>query len=175
MRANSIINYQILLYTTLTVISGCSAASVSRIGPTLSPRSPDCDVEILEAGTKPTRPYRDVGVVSLKNCQDYRTRPCRDWLAEAVCRLGGHVAYVDEGSNRIGQFGPANQQTTVTYRVMAAAYASEIYGPLGDDPIYRSRTCEPPCGKGKACVDGECAESAAPCQEGTETFQRCTE
>ena len=66
------------------LLLACSPASVSRIGPPVPPRPDDCEIEILDREEKPSRPYRDVGMVSLENCQDYRTPPCSEWLRRAA-------------------------------------------------------------------------------------------
>ncbi len=132
------------------LMTGCSPASISRIGPGIQPRSTDCEIEVLEEGRKPSRPYRDVGMVSLENCQDYLTLPCREWLRKAPCEIGGQAAYLSDEYHPNSGIGP------VTYKVMVAAYVADLRYNLEDDPIYRSRTCRPPCDNGYRCVDGTC-------------------
>ena len=139
----------------------CAPLSVTRIGPALPPRTGDCAVEILEPGEIPQRPYRDVGMVTIESCQDYRTPPCRLWLEEAVCGLGGQVAYVSDAHRPDAGFSPMRAQ------VLAAVYVSDLR-PEPGDPLLRSRTCDPACAAGSECVDGECAPAGAagkPCDE----------
>ena len=141
------------------MVAACSPSSISRIGPTVPRRPADCDVAILEKGETPPRPYRDVGVVALDNCQDYRSLPCRKWLEEAVCELGGHVAYLPEEGGPKREFGP------VTFRIIAAAYIAALPYDFEDSPVYKSRTCKPQCKSDEACVDGACQKTvAADCQ-----------
>jgi len=139
----------------------CNPASVSRIGPPVAPRRGDCEIEILDRGEKPSRPYRDVGMVALENCQDYRSLPCSEWLRRAACEVGGQVAYLlDEGRPD-----PQFQVGPVTFHVMVAAYAADLPMSLEIDPVYRSRTggapCEPDAGvkpKPEELGDGRCLE-----------------
>ncbi len=158
------------------IVTACSPSSISRIGPSVPPRSFDCDVEVLEKGNTPSRPYRDVGVVALENCQDYRTMPCRKWLTDAVCELGGHVAYLPEEGGPVKEFGP------VTFRIVAAAFIAELPYNLEDDPVYQSLVCDPRCKKDETCVDGSCKKTSdTDCQTKVEKepddFKagRCTE
>jgi hypothetical protein len=107
----------------------CSPATISRIGPTLTPREPDCDVEVLPPGEKPTNAHRDIGMVSLQNCQEYHVNPCRKWLTDAVCQMGGHVAYLPD------PIPPRNEFDAVNYRVMVAVYV--ISGPPDDEGVCK--------------------------------------
>ena len=79
-------------------VLSCSPAKPTRIGPAVVPRPADCELEVMEEGERPTRPYREVGMITLENCQDYRTPPCSGWLQEAACGLGGTIVYpTDDG------------------------------------------------------------------------------
>jgi hypothetical protein len=144
--------------TALVALAGaCSPVTISRIGPPVPPRDPGCDLEVLEEGEKPTRPYRDLGVVRLDNCQDYLTPPCRTWLAEAACELGGHVAYLPEDGRPQTDFAP------LTFRVVVAAYIAELR-PAADDVVLDALTCDPPCQAGEVCSGGIC-KPAEDCEE----------
>ncbi|MCP4603104.1 MAG: hypothetical protein GY847_21750 [Proteobacteria bacterium] len=156
----------------------CSPASISRIGPSVPPRQANCEIESLKKGEKPSRPYRDVGMVALENCQDYLTLPCSEWLRKAACELGGQVAYILEGGFPSNQFGP------VTFKVMVAAYVADLRYNLDNDPIYRSRTCSPPCIGDEKCVDGACrpaseadceVEAAEKKNKENDPVERCTD
>jgi hypothetical protein len=94
-------------------------------------------------------------MVTLDNCQDYRHRPCRDWLVRAACELGGQVAYVQESTMA------APEVAQMRFQVMVGAYAG---GWLGDpsDPLLRSRTCEPTCGPGQVCQNRTCVSADSP-------------
>jgi hypothetical protein len=120
-------------------VCSCAPLRVSHIGPTLPPRARDCAVEILDRGETPKRPYRDVGLVTIENCQDYRTAPCRRWIEEAVCGLGGQVAYVSQERRPDPGLAPMRVQ------VLAAIYVSDLR-PGSDDPVLGSRACDEPAG-----------------------------
>ncbi|HUT76930.1 MAG TPA: hypothetical protein VM285_04550 [Polyangia bacterium] len=127
--------------------AACSPVTVSRIGPDAPPRPAGCAVEVLEPGQLPSRPYRAVGVAALANCQDYRTEPCRGWLVDAACGLGGHVAYIDEGGRPdSGLVGP------MIFRVTVAAYVFDLPRNGTDDPfaaeMRRRRQPAPDCDGG---------------------------
>jgi hypothetical protein len=111
-----------------SLAAGCSPAVISRIGPAVPARGESCGIELLEPGELPQRPYRDVGVVSLENCQDYRDPPCRGWLTEAACELGGQVAYVPDETLRDG-FG------AMTCTVTVAAYVADLRPDPENDPV----------------------------------------
>jgi hypothetical protein len=130
---------------------GCSPASPTRIGPSLPPKPTDCEMEIIKRGEKPTRPYRDVGMVALENCPDYRMAPCREWLRKAVCELGGQVVYELEKTRPDSQI-----LSPVTYRVVVAVYVADLPYSLENDPIYKAKMCDPACGEKERCKDGEC-------------------
>jgi hypothetical protein len=161
-------------------LCACAPVTVARIGPLLAPRTGDCAVEVLDRGEVPKRPYRDVGLVTVESCQDYRTPPCRGWIEEAVCGLGGQVAYVSEDRRPDPGLAPMRAQ------VLAAVYISDLR-PAPDDPVLASRRCDPPCGAGAACVDGECrpagdagcpvegAKPAAPAATTAEGPEKCLE
>jgi len=150
---------QLLPLIALAVL-GCSPATISRIGPPIPPRAKGCDVQILEKGEKPSRPYRDVGMVTLENCQDYRTPPCKRWLEDAACELGGSVAYEDENQRPQGDI-----VAPMTYRVLVAAYVADL-APGANDPVMSSRPCIPPCLEGERCVAGRCVRGEGPdCDE----------
>lgn len=139
---------------------GCSPVSVSRIGPPVDPRSADCEIEVLEEGTLPTRPHRDVGMVSLENCQDFRVNPCKKWLVEAACSLGGHFAYRTEDQNlRDGR--PDMYAGPITYRVVVGAYIADLVPDADKDPVLNSQQSD--CDENVASIPDEPAP------------QRCTE
>jgi hypothetical protein len=121
-------------------VAACSPAAVTRIGPPLAPRQNDCAVEVLEDGSAPTRPYRDVGMVTLQNCQDPLTLPCRRWLEEAVCGLGGTVAYLPEH-----QRPRADLPAPMTFAVMAAVYVADLFPSAETDAVLGSRAGEQDC------------------------------
>lgn len=138
---------------------GCSPVFVSRIGPPVEPRDPGCELELLEEGQTPSRPYRDVGLVEVDNCQDYRFSPCRDWLEQAACELGGHVIYPPADPP------PANDFTSpLRFRLLVAAYVSELRPDPESDIIFNAVRCDPPCADGERCVGGRCAP-AEDCDE----------
>ncbi|MFO8072446.1 MAG: hypothetical protein R6V85_11285 [Polyangia bacterium] len=118
-----------LLAALALLAAGCSPAVISRIGPPVPSRGESCGIEVLEPGEVPQRPYRDVGVVSLENCQDYRDPPCRGWLTEAACELGGHVTYVPDETPRDGGFG------AMTCTVTVAAYVADLRPEPENDPV----------------------------------------
>jgi hypothetical protein len=116
------------------LLAACSPAAIVHIGPPVPARPTGCGIEVLGEGT-PSRPYRDVGLVELSNCEDYREPPCRQWLEDAACELGGQVAYLpSEGRTRSGM-GP------VTFRVMVAAYLSELRPDPESSPVDRALSC----------------------------------
>jgi hypothetical protein len=146
----------------LLLAAACSPVTVSRIGPDVSPRPAGCAVEVLEPGQVPSRPYRAVGVVALENCQDYRTEPCRGWLADAACGLGGHAAYVDEGGRPdSGIVGP------MIFRVTVAAYVFDLPDDGGGDPFAAEmRSRREPAPDCDAATGGEpTADDAGRCVE----------
>jgi hypothetical protein len=148
----------VLLIASAAASIACSPVFVARIGPPVPARDPGCDLELLEEGELPDRPYRDVGLVELENCQDYRTPPCRNWLEEAACELGGHVIYLPEDAP------PRNDFTApMRYRVLVAAYVSALR-PEPDDIVFTAVRCDPPCAEGERCVGGAC-EPAEDCDE----------
>ena len=142
----------------------CSISEVTRIGPAVPSRGKDCGIEILKEGEKPSRPYRDIGMVSLNNCESYLTPPCVGALKAEACALGGHVAYLPEKTVPDSEIGP------VVYRVMVAAYVAEVDALTGSDPLAKSRTCTPKCEEGETCMNRECRpfEEAAGCDSQAE-------
>jgi hypothetical protein len=90
-------------------------------------------------------------MVTLVNCQDYLEPPCRGWLEDAVCELGGSVAYLPQYRRPEGDI-----TAPMTYRILVAAYVSDMVPTPELDPLLRSRTCDPPCGDRKRCVNREC-------------------
>ena len=153
--------------------AACSPVFVSRIGPPVPPRDPGCDLELLEEGQLPNRPYRDVGMVELDNCQDYRTPPCRTWLEEAACELGGHVIYPPEDPP------PRNDFTApLRFRLFVAAYVSALRPDPDSDIIFNAVRCDPPCADDERCVGGNC-KPAEDCDEpdtaAEEQPDRCVE
>jgi hypothetical protein len=114
-------------------------------------------------------------VVALENCQDYRTEPCRGWLREAACELGGQVAYLPSEGREPSAFGP------VTYRVLVAAYVADLRPEPATDPVTRALTCDPACGAGEVCQHGrcrpadDCGGDAGASSTTDPTPQRCVE
>ncbi|MBN2526506.1 MAG: hypothetical protein JXR76_08930 [Deltaproteobacteria bacterium] len=119
---------------------GCAPVTSTRIGPPVSPKSEDCDMEILEAGKTPTRPYRDVGMVSLKNCPEYDTGACKKWLRQEACRLGGDVVYLPHKGSVDDR--PETLAGGVTYTLTVAAYVGQM-APTKDDAVLNSTPAEP--------------------------------
>jgi hypothetical protein len=126
------------------LVAACSPVTISRIGPDLPRRPPGCAIEILDPGRVPDRPHRVAGVVALDNCQDYRAEPCRGWLEDAACELGGHVAWVEDGGR------PDSGVSPMLVRVTVAAWVSELVAGGRDDPfaaeMRRRGAPEPDCG-----------------------------
>jgi hypothetical protein len=145
----------------------CSPVSISRMGPAVTPRPSDCEIDVLAEGALPSRPYRDLGVVALKNCQDYKSGLCLRWLTEAACQLGGQVAYlpkeggpvVDSQPVLTEQGGALVTSDSVTYRILIAAYVADLNYHLADDPVYKAMVCDPHCKEGETCSDGKCKPS----------------
>ncbi len=169
---------ELIIVASAVLCSSCAPVAISHIGPNMSSRPKDCDVEILAPGEEPARPYRDVGMVSLKNCQDYQTLPCREWLRKAACEIGGQVAYFTERGRTNEQFGP------VTYKVLVGVYVADLRYDPKTDPLYRSRFCDPACGDHEKCVEGECRpkgdsdcadETSSQNQKSGSAVERCLE
>jgi hypothetical protein len=144
------------LFAAALAACACAPLYVTRIGPQLPPRAEGCTVEILDRGETPARPYRDVGLVTIENCQDYRTPPCRGWLEEAVCGLGGQVAYVSEERRPDPGLSPAPMRV----QALAAVYVSDLRPDPETDPVLNAGRCDPACEPGTRCVDGECRPAA---------------
>ena len=142
----------VVIAALLLLPAGCAPTKISRIGPTVPPRGEGCGIQVLDPGAEPDRPYRDVGMVTLEACQDYRTPPCRGRLTDAACELGGHAAYLPEGGGR--PRGPVVDK--VDYRVLVAAFVADLRVPIEENPVARSRICDPPCGADELCRDGAC-------------------
>jgi hypothetical protein len=136
--------------------AACAPITVSRIGPELAPREDKCAVEVLDRGEAPARPYRNVGLVAVESCEDYRTPPCRGWIEEAACELGGQIAYVDASARP-----EAPGISPMRAQVLVAVYVADLRPDPETDPVLRSRTCDPPCGAGMRCVNRECVTAAA--------------
>ena len=153
----------------MTICTSCTPYATTQIGPALASRPPDCEIAVLKPGETPARPYRDVGVVSLEHCQDYQIPPCREWLRRAACDLGGQVAYLDEYKR------PRDPSDAVinpiAFRVLVAAYVADLYGNVENDPVYRSRSCKPPCKEGMQCTDGKCSAVKANCDSKTDRVE----
>ena len=52
-----------LLPTSLALglaLTACNPATISRIGPAVPARGPDCEIEVLDDDQAPSRPYRDL-------------------------------------------------------------------------------------------------------------------
>ena len=96
----------------------------------------------MPPGQTPTRPYRDIGVVYLTNCQEYTTGPCRTWLVDGVCELGGNVAYLLDPAPPNNELDVENFQVTSTnainFRVTAGVFAVEEGAP------QEAQTCKEP-------------------------------
>jgi hypothetical protein len=149
------------LVISTALLAGCAPVTVARIGPALAPRQERCEIEVLDRGQTPQRPYRDVGLVTVETCEDYRTPPCRAWIEEAACRLGGQIVYTDENPRPASPASPA-----LRAQVLVAAYVSDLRPDPETDAVLRSRTCDPPCGAGQRCVNRECVAADAPCPAG---------
>ena len=121
--------------------------AISRIGPTLPPREPDCEVEVLDPGKTPFHAHRDIGMVSLQNCQEYHVNPCRQWLIDAVCQMGGQVAYLSDPEPPRNDFDPVN------FRVMVAVYV--IGGPAGaaGGPVEGCEEPDPEASEMERCLE----------------------
>lgn len=128
------------ILASLSLALACAPVTSSRIGPPVSPKSENCDIEILTEGEVPNRPYRDVGVVSLSNCQDYMAGPCKNWLIKEACKLGGDVAYPAEDLKRDGR--PDNLAGTITVSVTVGAYVNHVV-PGDNDPVLNASPAEP--------------------------------
>ncbi len=134
-----------IIFAAAAVISwSCSPVSISRIGPPLVSRGEGCEVQILEKDDLPNRPYRDVGMVTLDNCQDHRVPLCSNWLKKAVCELGGSFAYPvqETGTGDAADYFPNDDLTAagahmMTVRMMVGAYVVDLV----TDPLYES-DCE---------------------------------
>jgi hypothetical protein len=163
----------VLALALTTATTACSPVFVSRIGPPVPARDPGCELELLEEGQLPDRPYRDVGMVELDNCQDYRTPPCRTWLEEAACELGGNVIYPPQDPP------PRNDFTApLRFRLMVAAYVTALRPDPEKDIIFNAVRCDPPCEEDERCVGGSC-KPAEDCDdldtEAEEQPDRCVE
>jgi hypothetical protein len=150
---------QAALAAIVGLLIACSPVKIARIGPSVPPRGEPCDVEVLEEGQVPDRPYRDVGGVELDNCQDYRVPPCRTWLVDAACELGGHVAYLPEGGKPQTDFAP------LRFRLLVAAYVADLRPDPETDIVLKALTCDPPCTAGQVCSGGTCKPADAGCDE----------
>ena len=131
----------IILATAAVIVWSCSPVSITRIGPPLIPRGEDCEVQIFEEGDLPNRPYRDVGMVTLDNCQDHRVPPCAKWLRKAVCEVGGSFAYPAQGAGTdAADYFPDDGLTAsgahmMTVRMMVGAFVVDLVpGPPLDAP-----------------------------------------
>ncbi len=147
----------------LLVGAACAPAKVVQMGPKIPPRPDDCDIEVLKKGAVPSRPYRDIGLVELENCQDYLRLPCRRWLTEAACKLGGQVAYLPNDGGPVLDTAPVETPEKgyiidgpVTYRILVAAYVADLEYNLDTDPVVSSRVCKPACKPQETCVNGTC-------------------
>jgi len=123
----------------LLAAAACSPVTISRIGPAAPPRPAGCAVEVRDPGREPERPYRRVGIVILEQCQDYRAAPCRNWLVDAACELGGHVAWLEESGR------PDSGVSSMVFRVTVAAHVLDLPADGGGDPFEREmRRRRPP-------------------------------
>ena len=144
---NRLIYFSLLvsLFFALGAGVSCSPVTSSRIGPAVPEKHPDCDMAVLAPGKTPDRPYRDVGMVFLKNCPEYDQGGCRKWLVAEACRLGGDVIYAPNGNTQAGK--PESNSTQfmpgdVTWTLTVAAYVSEL-APSDDDPVLNSTPAKP--------------------------------
>lgn len=133
------------------LVSGCAPVTVTRIGPPVKPKKEDCPIALLEDGKTPDRPYRDVGVLVLKNCPDYHLEGCRKWVFREACKLGGDLVYdpVDSASAVNAEHPIAG---IVSWRFTVAAYVGSL-PPEKDDPVLNSKPAAP-CSEGDA-TNGE--------------------
>jgi hypothetical protein len=159
--------FAICFHALLLFGTACTPAKIVRMGPKIPPRPADCDIEVLKKGVEPSRPYRDVGLVELEHCEDYLRLPCRKWLIQAGCKLGGQVAYLpEEGGPVLDTATVVRSQSAhivdgpVTYRIIIAAYVADLDYDLDTDPVVNSRRCKPTCKENETCVNGRCKRSA---------------
>ncbi len=100
---------------------------------------------MLEPGATPERPIVDIGVVALKNCQEYTAGPCIKWLKKAACELGGEVAYLPDPAPPRDDFDATN------FRVLVAVYTiSTVDPPEG--------VCVEPTEASAEPADADCGE-----------------
>ncbi len=160
-------NLKYLFVGCVLLVAACSPTRIARIGPPLPPKPPTCDVEVLEDDAVPSKPYRDVGMVELTNCQDYRDPPCLNWLTKAVCELGGDVAYKPEDDNLDANTG------TINFRLMVAAYVGDIRSDFGSNKVFDPTKCNPRCGEEEVCLDGKCQPKD--CEAAAEALKKALE
>lgn len=151
-RPQNILSVALVEFFALSLgLLGCAPAVVSRIGSPLPPKPEDCSVDYVDEEAQLSGPYRDIGMISLKNCQDPQRSPCSAWMRRAACELGGDAVYpVDEpalGEERGGD---------VTIRVMVVSYAGSLGPSATGDAVARSKPCYPPCPDGQSCLYGQC-------------------
>jgi hypothetical protein len=128
-------------------LAACSPVSISHIGPALPSRGKGCEVVVFPPGEEPPRPYRDIGVVHLTNCQEYTWGPCKQWLIDGVCELGGNLAYLPD------PVPPKNEFDAVNYHVTAGVYINASSAETTEDV-----TCEAPPPDETAPEMGRCVE-----------------
>jgi hypothetical protein len=128
------------------LLGGCSPVSISRIGPAQPNRGKGCDVDVIPPGEAPPHPYRDIGVVHLTNCQEYTTGPCRRWLVDGVCTLGGNVAYLLDPKPSENEFDAVN------YRITAGIYIDQKKS-TGDEPGCKEPPADPDETEMERCMD----------------------
>lgn len=116
--------FVILCQAVVSLFGGCSPATSTRIGPPVPPKQEGCSIDILDVGAVPDKPYRDVGVVHLKNCQSYKSGPCREWLIKEACKLGGDVAYNEVNNMNDGR--PDNTAGAITYQITIGTYIKNL-------------------------------------------------
>ncbi len=125
-----------IIYTLLTIFTvSCAPYTITQTGPALDPKSENCDITVLSPGKTPDKPFRDIGMVSLKNCQDYQSGLCLKYLKKAACGLGGSVAYAPKDLMRDGRDDNIAGQITVS--VTIATYVSML--PIKtNDPVLNA-------------------------------------
>ncbi len=140
------------------MMTSCVPASISRIGPLRPPRKTSCEIEVLAPSLKPSRPWVDIGVVLVQNCQEYHVGLCRKWIVQKACELGGEIAYLPNPKS------PQNEKRdNINYRVLVAVYAST-----------NAKVTDPPSVVLKS-MEGCTEPKAEPDSKSDENENRCTE
>ncbi len=139
----------------------CIPASISRIGPPRARKPEDCEIRVLPPGETPDRPWVDIGVVHLENCQEYHVGMCRKWLIEKACELGGEVAYLPDPEPPKESVHPvpimptnndmrvSDPAAVVNFRVLVAVYAVGLSTPFPGTPGCLEPPAAPKSGGGE--------------------------